>query len=57
MQTASIITETKMTAVKIPDIPLIILNGMVMIPPINPTIVMILNKTKSIGRSGLKYFF
>ena len=54
IHTPSIIIDTTITAVRIVDMPFSILNGIVVMPPINPVIVMMLNSTKSVGRSGLK---
>jgi hypothetical protein len=46
MTTAAIIT-----AVRIPERPFAILNGTVITPPAQPTIVIILKRTNSVGRS------
>ena len=51
MQIPSITIETAIVTVNKDDIPLAMLNGIVTTPPINPMQVMMLNKTKSVGRS------
>ncbi len=47
----------RITTVSAGVVPLIALNGMAIIPPMKPMMVMILNNIRSVGKSGLKKCF
>lgn len=51
---ASIIIEIRITRVRAGEALFTKLKGIATIPPIKPIIVMILNRIKSVGKSGLK---
>ena len=49
--------EMRITIVSAGEVPLIALNGIAIIPPRKPMMVMMLNNIRSVGKSGLKKCF